>query len=110
MSRKQFNPSDGNTESEAGESENNRSLIDVLTLPNSEQELIAWMRRQKNVSLAEIVAHMNQDEEAISTMLNSLSNQGFVEILNVDGELRYRTVAPKKRTRPTPQLWQDLDF
>lgn len=110
MSRKQFNPSDGNTEGETGESENNRSLIDVLTLPNSEQELIAWMRRQKNVSLAEIVAHLNQDEEETSTMLNSLSNQGFVEILNVDGEVRYRTVASKKRTRPSPQLWQDLDF
>jgi len=109
MSRKPFNPSEaGDTGSER---DRNRSMVDVLALPDSEQELVTWMMRQREVSLAEAVAHMNQEEEAIAKMLNSLSSQGFVQELNVDGELRYRTyLAPKKSARTAQKLLQDLDF
>lgn len=109
MSRKPFNPSEvGDANSE---SNHNRSMVDVLALPDLEQELITWMMRQREVSLAEAVAHLNQEEEAVGNMLNSLSQQGFVEILNQEGELRYRTyLAPKPKSRTPQKLWQDLDL
>lgn len=108
MSRKSFNPSEvGDADSE---NHRHRSMVDVLALPDLEQELITWIIRQREVNLAEAVAHLNQQEEAVSNMLNSLSQQGFVEILNQDGELRYRTyLAPKQKSRTPNQLWQDLD-
>jgi predicted ArsR family transcriptional regulator len=109
MSRTPFNPSEvGDTNNEnAG----NRSMVDVLALPDLEQELITWIMRQREVSLAEAVAHMNQAEEAVRKMLDALSNQGFVEILNQEGELRYRTdLAPKQKSRAPKKLWQDLDL
>lgn len=109
MSRKPFNPSEVGD----ADSENNRnlSMVDVLALPDLEQELITWMMRQREVSLAEAVTHLNQQEEVVSHMLNSLSQQGFVEILAQEGESRYRTyLAPKQKSRTPQKLWQDLDL
>ncbi len=110
MSRKPFDPSEaGDTESESDR--DRPKMTDILALPEVEQELVTWMVRQKEVSLAEAVAYLNQQEEAVSTMLNSLCEQGFVQQLNVEGELRYRTyLAPKQRSRTSDKLWQELDF
>ena len=108
MSRKQFNSSEtGDTDSE---SDHRPSMVDLLTLPDFEQQIVTWMIRQREVSLAEAVAYMNQEEEIVSKMLSSLSKQGFVQELNTEGELRYRPcVAPKQRSRVPQNLWQDLD-
>ncbi len=120
MSRKPFDPSEaGDTESESARAVSKEpsadpdrpKMVDILALPEVEQELVRWMVRQKEVSLAEAVTYMNQDEEAVSNMLNSLCEQGFVQQLNVEGELRYRTyLAPKQRSRTSHNLWQELDF
>ncbi len=108
MSTKQFNPSEARDEE--SESDSGRSMADVLTLPDSEQRFVTWLIRQKQVSLSEAVAYMNQEEEAVCNMLNSLSKQGFVQELNVDGELRYRPcLAPKQGRRASKNLWQALD-
>lgn len=109
MSRTPFNPSEvGDTDNEnAG----NRSMVDILALPDLEQELITWMMRQREVSLAEVVAHMNQEEESVGKILDALCSQGFVEKINEDGKLHYRTyLAPKQKSRAPKTLWQDLDL
>ncbi len=120
MSRKPFDPSEaGDTESESDREvpkepsadRDRLKMVDILVLPEVEQKLVKWMMRQKEVSLAEAVAYLNQEEEAVSMMLNSLCEQGFVQQLSVEGELRYRThLAPKQRTRTSHNLWQELDF
>jgi predicted transcriptional regulator len=120
MSRKPFDPSEaGDTESksdrqvpkEPSADRDRPKMTDILALPEVEQELVTWMVRQTEVSLAEAVAYLNQEEQAVSTMLNSLFEQGFVQQLNVEGELRYRThLAPKQRSRTSHNLWQELDF
>src|SRR4028119_751517 len=98
MSRKHFNSSGtGDTDSE---SDHRLSMVDLLTLPDFEQQIVTWMMRQREVSLAEAVAYMNQEEEIVSNMLSSLSKQGFVQELNTEGELRYRPcLSPKQRSR-----------
>ncbi len=108
MSRKHFNSSGtGDTDSE---SDHRPSMVDLLTLPDFEQQIVTWIMRRREVSLAEAVAYMNQEEEIVSNMLSSLSKQGFVQELNTEGELRYRPgLSPKQRSRVPQNLWQELD-
>lgn len=108
MSRKPFNPSGtGDTDSE---SDHDSRMADILTLPDFEQQLVTWIIRQREVSLAEAVAYMNQEEEAVCNMLNSLSKQGFVQELNREGELHYRPYITRKQSSEVFQnLWQKLD-
>ncbi len=108
MSGKQFNPSGtGDTDNEG---DHRPRIIDILTLPDLEQQLLTWMIRQREVSLAEAIAYMNQEEEVVSTMFNSLLKQGLVQKLNREGGLRYRSyVAPKQSIKGSENLWQELD-
>jgi len=85
-------------------------MSDVLNLSDSEQTLIRWMMRQKSVSLAEAVAYMNQGEDVIFAMLNSLIEQGFVQPEKLPDELRYRTcIAQKKSPKLSQNIWDNLD-
>lgn len=109
MSRKPFNPSAAGDED--NENPSGLSMVDVLALPDVEQRLVKWMMRQKDVSLAEIAAYMEQDEESLVVTLNALKEQGFVQELKVDEEIRYRPcLAAKQRSRDSKNLWQSLDF
>ncbi len=108
MSEKPFNPS----ETGGGENETNfgLSMTDVLTLPDVEQKIVTWMVRKKEVSLAEVAAYMQQEEELVATTLNALKEQGFVQELAVEGERHYRPcLAPKQKSRASKNLWQALD-
>jgi predicted transcriptional regulator len=108
MSKKPFNSSE--TGDEENESSSGLSMADVLTLPDFEQKLVTWMVRKKKVSLAEIAAYMEHEEESISTTLNALKEQGFVQELEVEGERHYRPcLAPKQKSRGAKNLWQALD-
>lgn len=108
MSRKPLNPSE--TGDEENEANSGLSMADVLTLPDFEQKIVTWMVRKKEVSLAEVAAYMEQGEESISTTLNALKQQGFVQELEVEGNLHYRPcLAPKQKSRASKNLWQALD-
>jgi predicted transcriptional regulator len=108
MSKKPLNSS------ETGEEESKinpgRSMADVLTLPDVEQNFVTWVIRHKEVSLAETVAYLNQEEAAVCEMLKLLCNQGFVQEIQVEDELHYRPcIAAKPKSRASGKLWQDLD-
>ncbi len=108
MSRHPLNPSE--TGDEENETNSRLSMADVLTLPEVEQKIVTWMVRKKEVSLAEVAAYMEQEEERISTTLNALKEQGFVQELEVEGERHYRPcLAPKQKSRASKNLWQSLD-
>jgi predicted transcriptional regulator len=108
MSRNPLNPSE--TGGEENESSSGLSMADVLTLPDFEQKIVTWMVRKKEVSLAEVAAYMEQEEELVATTLNALKEQGFVQELEVEGERHYRPcLAPKQRSRASKNLWQALD-
>jgi hypothetical protein len=85
-------------------------MADVLTLPDPSRQLINWMMRQREVSLAEVVAHIGQDEDVARTVLGELMEQGFVSEMEVEGESRYRVRLAPKRGHPLPEhIWQALD-
>ena len=85
-------------------------MADVLTLPDPSRQLINWMMRQGEVSLAEVAAHSGQDEEVARAMLEELAEQGFVREIAVEGEIHYRPQFAPKRGHQLPEhIWQALE-
>lgn len=108
MSRKSSNPL--GTGDEEHESHSGMSMSDVLALPEFEQKLMTWMVRQKEASLAEIVAYMEEEEGVIVTTLDSLKERGFVQEIDGEGKQHYRPcLAAKPKSRASKNLWQALD-
>lgn len=85
-------------------------IVDAFTLPESERHLLNWITRQGEASMAEIAAHMGQDEAVARRIVTALVEQGFMRETRLAGELRYRTrLAPKRGRRATPEIWRALD-
>jgi amino acid permease len=92
-------------------------MTDALVLPDSLRVLVNWMMRREEVSFAEVVAHIGQDETVARTMLDTLMEQGFVremkpvlsEAEGVEGASRYRVRFAPRRGRQLPEdIWQAL--
>jgi hypothetical protein len=85
-------------------------MAEALTLPESLRQLVTWMMRQGDVSLAEVTAHIGQDEGTARSMLNTLVKQGFVQATEVEGGSSYRIRLALRRGRKIPEeIWQALD-
>ncbi len=97
-------------ESEAHEKIAGLTIADIVSLSDSLQELVTWIMRREEASLAEAAANIGQDEEAVRTMLHELVEKGFVQETAVAGEPRYRIRLAQKRGRQLSQeIWQALD-
>lgn len=108
MSGKGFNLSGGG--GSEGESADGLSMLDVLTLPEDQQQAINWMMRQGKVSFAQVVTHMGEDESAARTMLDTLMGKGFVRETPVDGKPHYHTHLASKKKRELPsKIWKALE-
>ncbi|WP_017715350.1 FeoC-like transcriptional regulator [Kamptonema formosum] len=108
MSGKGFNLSGGG--GAEGDSADGLSMLDVLTLPDDQQQAINWLMRQGKVSFAQVVAHMGEDETAARTMLDTLMAKGFVRETPVDGQPHYHTqLAGKKKRELPPKIWKALE-
>lgn len=83
------------------------NMLDVLELADPQQRLMNWMIRQKEVSLAEAARQFGQDERAISTILQPLLEQGFLDEVTVADQVRYRIHFALGRGRPQrmTSLW-----
>jgi hypothetical protein len=84
-------------------------LADVLTLPDAQAELVGWMTRQGEVSLADVAVYMGQAEPDARTMLNGLVERGVVGAIQRADETQYETRIATRRGRQLPQeIWQAL--
>lgn len=85
------------------------SMADVLNLPDPLRGLVNWMIRQGEVSLSEVAARMQQDEETAHGMVVTLVEEGFVREATVRGQIRYTVRLAPKRGRKLPgNLWQAI--
>jgi hypothetical protein len=85
-------------------------MLDVLTLPEDQQQAINWMIRQGKVSFTQVVTHMGEDEKAARTMLDTLMGKGFVRETPVDGKPHYHTHLASKKKRELPsKIWKALE-
>lgn len=86
------------------------TMADILALPDSQRQLITWMQRQTDCTLNEVVAHINQDEGVVQTLLDELVEKGFVQEMMEEGSLHYRVrLAPKRGSKIPSKLDQALD-
>jgi amino acid permease len=85
-------------------------MADALVLPNSLRDLTNWMMRRGEVSFAEMVAHIGQDEAVARTMVDTLTEQGFVREMKAEDTSRYRVRLALRRGRQLHEdIWQALD-
>jgi len=84
---------------------------EALALPDSLRQLVTWMMRRGDVSLADAMRHTAQDEGTTRTMLNTLVKQGFVHAVEADDGSSYRIRLAMKRGRKiSEEIWQALDM
>ena len=85
-------------------------LADVRMLRDPLRELINWMTRQGEVTLAEITAHTGGNEWIGQLMVDELIEMGFVQPLEGSADPRYRIHLAARRGRQVPsEIWQSLD-
>lgn len=85
-----------------------RTMADLLFLPETERSLMNWLLRQKQATLSEIAAHLNQSESATQPLLNELMAQGFIQI--EQGDIccyQPNLMSRKGRSVPT-KIWDAL--
>lgn len=86
------------------------TIADILLLPEELQPLAAWMiRQQAEISLAQVTAYLDQDEDTARSYLDYLVQQGFIQELQIDGEPHYLTRLDRRRASQVPEvIWQSL--
>ena len=77
------------------------TLTDVLDLPRKLQDVFIWLMRQGEAELAQVAAHLKQDEVTTRTLLTNLVVRDFVQEREGEGEaqLHYRVRMGKRRAR-----------
>ena len=85
-------------------------LADVRMLRDPLRELINWMTRQGEVTLAEITAYTGGNEWIAQLMVDELIEMGFVQPLEGSANPRYRIHLAARHGRQVPsEIWQSLD-
>ena len=86
------------------------TMADILSLPADERQLINWMVRAGNVTLAEVVARLGQDEATVLAHLATLIEKGFLRELTLPEGYAYQVrMAPRRKRNLPDNLWQALD-
>jgi hypothetical protein len=85
-------------------------FADVLTLPDSDRQLLNWMMRHGEVTLDQVTAETGRDQQRAAAIVRRLVDQGLIrESLSQTGS-RYRAQLAPKRGRQLPaEIWQRLD-
>ena len=85
-------------------------MSELLALPEPLSGLLNWIMRQGQVTLAQVTAFLDQDEEHTRALLVDLHNRGFVRATEIRVVTNYsvRMAARHGRTLPS-DLWQALD-
>jgi len=85
-------------------------MSDVISLPEVSRELVSWILRQRDVSVADAAAFIGKDREETRAMLSELGAQGFIEEeVTAADETRFRARLAARSNRRIPQaIWDAL--
>ena len=87
-----------------------RTMADLLFLSEFDRHLMNWLLRQQSASLPEISTYLNQDEQSTQPTLDELAVQGFVQLVELDGQMRYQPRLTSRRSRQgSTNLWKALE-
>ena len=77
--------------------------IDIMrNLPDEQRSLVNWLMRQGHSTLADIIAHCDQDEKQAHQLLEPLLEQGYIREEAKEESIHYRVQLPPKRPRKIP--------
>ena len=77
-----------------------RTMADVLVLPEDLRPIMDYLLEQGESELAEMAAHIGQDETSTRALLTDLIEQGFVQELVAGRKHRYRVrLVSRRRSR-----------
>jgi DNA-binding IclR family transcriptional regulator len=81
-----------------------RTMAEVLALPDEARTIVTWLVRQQEAGLSEVAALLEQDEATAQTLLTDLVAQGFVQevLYEGEGQPRYRVRLAARRERQVP--------
>ncbi len=86
------------------------TMADILSLPTDDRQLINWMVRAGEVTLADVVARLGQDEATVLASLSALIEKGFLRELVTQGVTAYQVrMAPRRKRNLPDNLWRALD-
>lgn len=78
----------------------------VEELPEELRNCVHWVMREKEVTLRHVVQGLRHEDEAALSMLNHLTERGFLHRTEVDGEARYRPRVAAKDAQSKVDLWR----
>jgi hypothetical protein len=65
-------------------------VAEIIEMAEARRELLLWMMRRGEVSLAEAAAHTGAAERAVGAVLDTFAEQGFVRKMEQEDGARYR--------------------
>ena len=74
-----------------------RTMADVLALPEDLRTSIDYLIEQGESELAEVAAHIGQDETSTRALLTDLIEKGFVQKMLANNKHRYRVRLVSRR-------------
>jgi hypothetical protein len=85
-------------------------IADVRTLRDPLRQLVNWMTRRGEVTLAEITTYSGGNEWIAQLMVEELIELGIVQPLEGTGDPRYRIHLAARHGRQVPdEIWRSLD-
>jgi hypothetical protein len=78
------------------------SMSDVLLLPDPLGRLCKWMLRQQQVSMPDVVALLEQDEQLAQQSIEELLDRGYIQEVTIGETTHYRVRLAPKRKRELP--------
>jgi hypothetical protein len=84
-------------------------VAEILEMADAQRELVLWIMRRGEVSLAEAAARAGADERAVGAALDALAARGFVRKMEKEGGPHYRAQHAVRRGRRLPvEIWTAL--
>ena len=74
-----------------------RTMADVLALPEDLRTIIDYLIERGESELAEVAAHIGQDETSTSALLTDLIEKGFLQEVLAGSKHRYRVRLVSRR-------------
>ncbi|MCC5638457.1 FeoC-like transcriptional regulator [Nostoc sp. CHAB 5844] len=94
---------------EFAESSPQKSLIDIMNLPDEQRQLVNWIIHQQKVSLSEVATHLKISEELAQQHLQILVTKGFIQELDESESVYYQPrFATPKKSKLNQNIWDKL--
>ena len=99
---------------EKPESEKGLNPLDLLSLPAAQRDLVNFLSRRKQATLAAIQERMKTDDAELMANIKALKDIGYIHEALMDDEIHYRVVFGGKVSRSgrgVPQnIWDAVDL